>query len=69
VLREACAKAGVSVPCYWKRRRKGMTHEEALNTPVLSSNSKAWHDQRRQRERDQEASITQVNQLLRAWKR
>ena len=36
-IQDLCSKAGISVSQYCRRRKKGMTHEEALSIPVKNT--------------------------------
>jgi hypothetical protein len=73
VLRDACAKVGLATSTYWKRRRSGMSHEEALTMPVLPSRARAAAcrasiDRRMQEEADHEFNVRLVNKMLRSWR-
>jgi hypothetical protein len=73
VLRDACAKVGLATSTYWKRRRSGMSHEEALAMPVLPSRARAASaraavDRRMQEEAKHEADVRLINRVLRSWR-
>lgn len=74
VLRTACEAVGLNISTYWKRRRAGMSHDEALTTPVRVSlsraaSAKAAWDRRRQAEASKAVTEQTINQLLRNWRR
>lgn len=73
VLRDACAKVGLATSTYWRRRRSGMSHEEALAKPVVLSPAqvaayRAATEKRKQENADHESNVRLVNKMLRSWR-